>query len=286
MTATDNAAEIFDRNRRRIVRDRAHSRRQGQDFLHKEIADELYERLQLVSRSFDRCLLIGLGSKYLKDRMKALDVTPLVIDSSFLAAHEAGGVQCDEDRLPFADASFDLVISTGALDTVNDLPGALTLIRRILKPDGLFIGGFLGAESLSTLKLTLMQAEGDSVMNHIHPQIDIRTMGDLLQRTGFALPVVDSDTVKLRYRSLADLLNDIRDFGGGNLLNNNIPPMKRSTKEAAMNRFADQADERGRTNEFIEILYVSGWSPHPDQPKAARRGSGQMSLSKVLKDRL
>lgn len=285
MTATDNISEIFDRNRRRIVRDRAYSRTQGQDFLHKEMADELYERLQMVSRSFDRCLLLGLGSGYLRDRLESSGMSTIVADSSSLLAIKMRGVQCDEDRLPFADASFDLVITIGALDTVNDLPGALTLIRRVLKPDGLFLGAFLGAESLTTLKSALLQAEGDSVRNHIHPQIDIRTMGDLLQRTGFALPVIDGDTVKLRYSSLDRLVQDIRDFGGGNLLNNSIQPMKRLIAEAAPALFSKNADEQGKTSEFLEIIHVSGWAPHPDQPKAAPRGSGQMSLKSALKDR-
>jgi NADH dehydrogenase [ubiquinone] 1 alpha subcomplex assembly factor 5 len=285
MTATDNPSEIFDRNRRRSVRDRAYTRARGEDFIHKAIADELYERLQMVSRPFHQCLLMGLGSQYLAEKLKSGGMTPIIADSSFLLAAESGGVQCDEDRLPFADASFDLVISMGTLDTVNDLPGALTLIRKVLKPDGLFLGAFLGAESLTTLKSTLLLAEGDSVRNHIHPQIDIRTMGDLLQRTGFALPVVDGDSLTLRYPSLSRLLADIRDFGGSNILKNTSGPILGSLARTVTNLFADRSDDQGKVSEFLEIIHVSGWAPHPDQPKAAPRGSGQMSLTNALKDR-
>ncbi|MEP2989442.1 MAG: methyltransferase domain-containing protein [Parasphingorhabdus sp.] len=285
MTATDNISEIFDRSRRRTVRDRAYVRAHGEDFLHKEMADELYDRLQLVSRSFNRCLLIGLGSQYLANKLRPIEMHQTIADSSYLLSARARGVQCDEDRLPFADASFDLVISIGGLDTVNDLPGALSLIRRVLKPDGLFLGAFIGAESLTTLKSTLLEAEGDRVRNHIHPQIDIRTMGDLLQRTGFALPVVDSDTLKLRYGMVSRLIDDIRDFGGGNLLRSNIQPIQRSVTRFVPEFFTNRADEQGKTTEYLEVIQVSGWAPHPDQPKAAPRGSGQLSLKNALNDR-
>lgn len=285
MTATDNPSEIFDRNRRRSVRNRAYTRAKGEDFIHKAIADELYERLQMVSRPFELCLLVGLGSRYLAEKLESSGMSTVIADSSFLLAAEAGGVQCDEDRLPFADASFDLVISVGTLDTVNDLPGALTLIRKILKPDGLFLGAFLGAESLTTLKSTLLQAEGDSVRSHIHPQIDIRTMGDLLQRTGFALPVVDGDSLTLRYPSLSRLLADIRDFGGSNILANSSGPIPGPVARMATDLFAERSDDLGKVSEFLEIIHISGWAPHPDQPKAAPRGSGQMSLTNALKDR-
>ncbi len=285
MTETDNPSEIFDRTRRRKIRDRAYSRARGEDFIHKAMADELFERLQMVSRSFDQCLLLGLGAKYLAKKLKPLELHHFFADSSSRVAAGTGGVQCDEDRLPFADSSFDLIISLGTLDTVNDLPGALTLIRKILKPDGLFLGAFLGAESLVTLKSTLLQAEGDRVGNHIHPQVDIRTTGDLLQRTGFALPVVDSDTLELRYGSLNRLFSDIRDIGGSNMLRSNIRPLRRSAVEAAPVLFANRAGDDGKTSEFLECIYISGWAPHPDQPKPAPRGSGQMSLKNALKDR-
>lgn len=285
MTGTDNDSEIFDRKRRRTVRDRAFTRAHGEDFLHIEMANELYERLQLVSRSFKHCLLIGLGSEQLVDKLKATGMNLTFADASYMAAGKKGGVQCDEDRLPFADASFDLVISIGSLDTVNDLPGALSLIRRILVPDGLFLGTFLGAESLTTLKAVLLEAEGDRVSNHIHPQIDIRTMGDLLQRMGFALPVVDSDALNLRYSAFERLIEDIRDWGGSNLLRGMKHPIVRPAAQIVPEYFTNCADERGKTTEHLEIIHVTGWAPHPDQPKAARRGSGQMSLKKALNDR-
>lgn len=285
MTGTDNDSEIFDRKRRRVVRDRAYSRAKGRDFLHTEMANDLYDRLQLVSRSFKNCLLVGLGSKLLADKLKAREMKLTFADASYLMTGTIGGIQCDEDRLPFADASFDLIISIGNLDTVNDLPGALSLIRRILVPDGLFLGALLGAESLTTLKAVLLEAEGDRVRNHIHPQIDIRTMGDLLQRAGFALPVVDSDTLNLRYSAFERLIADIRNYGGSNLLHGKMHPIARPAAQIVPDFFTNRADEQGRTTEHLEIIQLSGWAPHPDQPKAARRGSGQISLKKALNDR-
>lgn len=285
MTETGNPTEIFSRKRRRVVRDRAYNRANGNDFLHLEMADEIFDRLNLVSRTFGRCLILGLGSKHLKERLESQNISCFIADPSMQLAISNNGVQCDEDRLPFADASFDLVISLGSLDTVNDLPGALTLVKRALKPDGLLLGSFLGAESLPTLKSALMFAEQDRVATHIHPQIDIRTIGNLLLRAGFALPVADSDTLELKYATMTKLVDDIRNFGGGNMLNGNNVALSKAVIKDAQEQFHGQANKSGKTSEFVELIYISGWAPHPDQPKPAHRGSGQKSLTQVLNNR-
>src|SRR5919107_1568930 len=120
----------------------------------------------------------------------------------------AGGVQGDEDRLPFADEAFDLIVSVGVLDTVNDLPGALLLIRRALRPDGLFLAAFPGAGSLPRLKRAMLAADavGGGAAARVHPQIEVRSAGDLLTRAGFALPVVDVQPVDVRFASLLGLV--------------------------------------------------------------------------------
>ncbi|MEP3226892.1 MAG: class I SAM-dependent methyltransferase [Parasphingorhabdus sp.] len=282
MDDNNGPSDIFDRDRRRHFRDRAFQRSQGQDFVGHIMAEEILDRLSLVKREFKTCLLIGQAAHSLRPALDTLGINSFCAEAGYRSNHTQGGVQCDEDRLPFADGSFDLIINIGTLDSVNDLPGALALMRRILIPDGLFLAGFMGAESLTMLKANLMMAEGDRIASHIHPQIDIRTAGDLMSRTGFALPVIDSDTLRLRYGEFDKLISDLRDIGSGNVLKAQIQPISRNIYNEAKNQFKAHATPDGKTTEIIELIYLCGWAPHPDQPAPARRGSGQMSLKDAL----
>jgi NADH dehydrogenase [ubiquinone] 1 alpha subcomplex assembly factor 5 len=194
-------------------------------------------------------------------------------------------VQADEDRLPFADGAFDLVVSAGALDTVNDLPGALLLIRRALRSDGLFLGAFLGAGSLPRLKRAMLAADSieGGASPRIHPQIDVRAAGDLLARAGFALPVVDAQPVDVRFSALLDLVRDLRAMAATNILaQRSRRPLGRHGLAAAI---ADFEEGEERTTERFEILHLLGWAPSPDQPQPARRGSATVSLAQALKPR-
>lgn len=254
----------FDRRLRRIRRDRAVRRFGEADYLHRMIADELIERLDLVKRGFRRALDLGCASGYLTKRLRerGLDVT--AADTGFAFACGAGGVQCDEDRLPFADGSFDLIASLGALDAVNDLPGALFLIRRALAPDGLFLGAFAGAGSLPRLRSAMLAADAaeGGASPHIHPQIDVRAAGDLLARAGFALPVADGHGFDVRFPSLFALVSDLRAMGATNVLaGRSRRPLRRAGVVAAASDFAAHADSDGKTAERFEIVYLSGWAP-------------------------
>lgn len=274
--------ELFDRKRRRRFRDRAFQRTQGTDFIGKIMSEEILDRLSLVKRDFQKCLLIGQAGHSLRPALKNIGIETIAADAGFDSVAAVKGIQCDEDRLPFADHSFDLIINIATLDGVNDLPGALALSRRILKPDGLLLASFIGAESLTTLKSTLMQAESDQVAPHVHPQIDIRTMGDLVSRVGLALPVIDSDGLNLRYSRFGKLIDDIRDIGGGKILLGADRPLSKTVYGRALQIFQGRADTDGKITEHFELIYLCGWAPHPDQPVAARRGSGQVSLRTAL----
>ncbi|HET9640302.1 MAG TPA: methyltransferase domain-containing protein [Allosphingosinicella sp.] len=273
----------FDRRLRRLRRDRAAARFAEADYLHRLAADELIERLDFVKRDFRRALDLGCAGGYLTRRLRerGLEVTACDCGSAF--ARRAGGVQADEDRLPFADGAFDLIVSVGALDGVNDLPGALLLVRRALRPDGLFLGAFAGAGSLPRLRRAMLAAdeiEGGAAAR-IHPQIDVRAAGDLLTRAGFALPVVDAQPVDVRFRSLLDLVRDLRGMGATNLLAaRSRRPLGRHGLAAAIADFDTAGD---KTTERFEILHLLGWSPSPDQPRPAQRGSGTVSLAEALK---
>jgi SAM-dependent methyltransferase len=276
----------FDRRLRRLRRDRAAAGDDGADYLIRRAADELVDRLDAVQRDFRSALDLGCGRGHLTNRLRerGLDVTPTDAGAGFAAA--ADGIQCDEDRLPFPAASFDLVVSVGVLDSVNDLPGALALARRALRPDGLFLAAFAGAGSLPRLRRAMRAAdaaEEKGASARIHPQIDVRAAGDLLTRAGFALPVVDREPLIVRFSSLARLVDDLRGMGATNALAGPIRPLGRLGLAAAAADFADGAGPDGRTDEQFEIIHLSGWAPAPSQPRPARRGSATASLAEALK---
>ena len=274
-----SAPEIFSPLARRQRRDRAAAGFDDFRFLYDFMREGIEERLGAVKRDFTDMLDLGCWDSSFVPPPGA-NITRC--DPGAIFARDAGGVQADEDRLPFADGSFDLVVSIGTLDTVNDLPGALTLIRRALRPDGLFLGAFVGAGSLSTLRRALMQAERERPAARLHPQIDVRSAGDLLARAGFALPVADTESLNVRYGDLFALLRDLRGMGATNVMRDRAP-LSRTTLAAAAQAFADLADPDGRTPERFEVITVTGWTPDPSQPKPARRGSATASLADALK---
>jgi SAM-dependent methyltransferase len=278
----------FDRRLRRMRRDRAAMRFDEADYLHRLVADDLVERLGLVSRDFGRALDLGCAGGYLAGRLRERGIEVVTADPGLAFAAAAGGVACDEDLLPFADGSFDLAVSVGVLDSVNDLPGALVLIRRALKPDGLFLGAFAGAGSLPRLRAAMLAADAaeGGAAPRIHPQIDVRAAGDLLARAGFALPVADGEGFDVRFTGLMPLVRDLRAMGATNVLaTRSKRPLGRYALAAAMAAFEADADPDGKTAERFEIVHVLGWAPSPDQPKPARRGSGTVSLAQALKAR-
>ena len=274
-----SAPEIFSLLARRQRRDRAAAGFDDFRFLYDFMAEGIAERLGAGKRDFTDMLDLGCWDASFAPPPGA-SVTRC--DPGEVFARNAGGVQADEDRLPFADGSFDLVVAIGTLDTVNDLPGALTLIRRALRPDGLFLGAFLGAGSLATLRRALMQAERDRPAARLHPQIDVRSAGDLLARAGFALPVADTESLNVRYGDLFALLRDLRGMAATNVMRDRAP-LSRTTLAAAAQAFAELADPDGRTRERFEVITVTGWTPDPSQPKPARRGSATASLAEALK---
>lgn len=263
--------DIFDRALRRARRDRAAPI--YDPFLRDFMLEGILERLSAVTRSFTAVLDLGSADG-------SLDVPGATItrcDPGAIFARD--GLQADEDRLPFAEASFDLVVSAGVLDSVNDLPGALTLIRRVLRPDGLFLGAFVGAGSLATLRAVLRDVEPG--VARLHPQVDVRSAGDLLMRAGFALPVADAEVLNVRYASLFSLFRDLRATASTNVMTRRTP-LSRATLAGAAEAFAARADEGGRTPERFDVVFLTGWAPDPSQPKPARRGSATASLAAAL----
>lgn len=280
--ASNHAPEIFDRAARRLRRDRAAPVFADADFVRTTMLDGIAERLDAVTRDFTDILDLGCFDGGFALPTARPDARIARCDAGHRFAAHSHGVQADEDRLPFADASFDLVVSAGVLDQVNDLPGALTLIRRVLRPDGLFLGAFVGAGSLPSLRSALRTAEAERPAARLHPQIDVRSAGDLLMRAGFALPVADIETLNVGYRDVGRLLGDLRGMAATNVLAGRSALTRRTFAGLAQS-FADLADENGRTAERFEIIFLTGWSPAPSQPKPARRGSATASLTDALR---
>jgi SAM-dependent methyltransferase len=265
---TEAPALPFDAALGRLRRTRAGAGKDEAWWLHRRAGAELHDRLELVARRFTRAVELS-SDPWLGDRLfeRGLEV-----------------VRVEEEQLPSLDpGSFDLAISVGLLDTINDLPGALALLRRALKPDGLFLAAFAGAGSLPRLRQAMRAAEaaeGRDPAPRIHPQIDVRAAGDLLTRAGFALPVADREVVEVRYASLPRLLADLRLTGGTNILaQRSKAPFTRLGLGAAMADFGEATVER------FELVFLSGWAPAASQPAPARRGSGTASLADALRPR-
>jgi len=278
--------EIFSRPLRRLRRDRAQPGYADHAFLRDAIVDGLLDRLDLVTRSFARALDLGCADGSLTHALiaRGIEVTPCDAGGRFAAA--LGGVQADEDALPFEPGSFDLIVSAGALDSVNDLPGALIQCRRALRPDGLFLAGFVGAGSLPRLRAAVAAADdarGGPVPARFHPGIEVRAAGDLLARAGFVLTVADSEPLDVGYPHVLRLVADLRGMAATSQLSGQRPPWFGRARLAALaDAFAAQADADGRVREHFELVFMTGWAPGPDQPQPARRGSATASLAAAL----
>jgi SAM-dependent methyltransferase len=194
---------------------------------------------------------------------------------------------CDEDLLPFKDASFNLIVSGLALHRVNDLPGSLIQIRHALMPDGLFMAAALGARALIELRQALIEAEGEmdgGASPRISPFGDVREYGGLLQRAGFALPVADAETVKVVYPSPRELMREVRALGGGNVLTaRSKAPLPRRTLERAEAIYRERhATPDGRVSATYEFVFMSGWAPHASQQQPLKPGSAAQRLADAL----
>ena len=282
---TDGPPLIFDRGAYRARRRRA-ALLDGDQFLAIEAAEALALRLAAINRNFARAL--DLGSREASFEL----LSPLAEHwtRAGLALRPAAGAQAaiaSEEAIPFAGQSFDLVTSVLALHAVNDLPGALVQIRQILKPDGLFVAALFGGETLNELRRSFAQAELE-MLGGISPRVspfgDIRDIGGLLQRAGFALPVTDMERTVVRYSDPMKLFDDLRVLGETNVLKERLKTgLGRRTLEAALASYAANfRDEDGRFRATFDIVYLTGWAPHESQQKPLRPGSATTRLADAL----
>ncbi|MDF1748367.1 MAG: methyltransferase domain-containing protein [Alphaproteobacteria bacterium] len=289
-----NEQTVFDRSLLRHRRNRAAQRMGDHDFLFREVADRLLERLEDVARVFDTALDLGARDGAFADQLRLSGRAHQVMlcDRSpvFAAQATAHGhpiFVADEDMLPLRDESFDLITSSLALHWVNDLPGALVQINRALKPDGLFQGAILGGETLTELRQCLMEAElaeMGGVSPRVSPMVDLRDAAGLLQRAGFALPVADMDRIEVSYADPFRLMADLRAMGEANAV---LERLKHGTRRSVFLRAAELYASRfagpdGRITARFEVIFLHGWRPAATQPKPLAPGSAKSRLADAL----
>ena len=285
---------VFDRAQVRRQRDRAALRLAEHDFLFQEVAERVSDRLLDMARTFPMALDLGCHggelSRVLKERggietLVRSDLSPLMAAKA--GAGSGLALAADEEFLPFAPQSFDLVISNLSLHWVNDLPGALLQIRHCLKEDGLFVVAMLGGETLWELRQCLMEAEMEETGGarpRVSPFADLRDLGGLLQRAGFSLPVVDSDEITVTYGDVMRLFADLRGMGEGNAVMARAKGFtRRSTLFRAMALYEQRfKDESGRLPASFQIMTMTAWRPHVSQQKPLAPGSGRVNLAEAL----
>ncbi len=290
MTRPD-PSRIFDRALLARRRDRIADAAEDHDFLLERVADDIAERLALVQRRFPLAVNIGAHHGLLSQRIRGSAGIQRIINVDhaprLLARCEGLRVVADEEALPFAAASLDLVVSGLSLHLVNDLPGALVQIRRALKPDGLLLAALLGGETLKELRQAWLAAEAEvtgGASPRVAPFADVRDLGTLLQRAGFALPVVDSEIVTVRYASPLALMRELKAMGASNMLSaRHRHPVTRGLLARVIEIYAERfAGADGRVPATFEILTLTAWAPDESQPKPLQPGSAQARLADAL----
>ncbi len=289
--------EVFDRQQLRQRRGRAAATLPAHDFLFREVATRLVDRLADIRRDFPFALDLGCHNGCIATAAETLAAGKIrTLIQADLSPQMAGAARsnaaiptlaADEERLPFGDASFDLILSCASLHLVNDLPGALIQIRQALKPDGVFLAALFGGATLTELRQAWLAAETSlegGAGPRVAPFAELHDAAGLLQRAGFALPVADSDQITVTYENPLKLMADLRGMGETNvLIERRRTPTRRATLKAAIEHYRAQfADHDGRVPATFQILFLTGWAPAADQPQALRPGSASARLADAL----
>ena len=277
----------FDRRAVRLHRTAA-ARNGEADFLFSDVAGRLADRLDDITRRFPVALELGARHGAFSAAIAGKRKTDFLIEADLSPAF-ARHLAVDEESLPFAPSSLDAVISNLALHWVNDLVGTLIQVRMALRPDGLLLAALLGGETLVELRHMLAESEiaiTGGLSPRLSPMVDVRDAGALLQRAGFALPVVDSDRITVTYPDAFALMRDLKAMGESNALADR--PRTFSRRDVflhAASLYQDRhADHETRIPATFDIIYLTAWAPHTSQQQPLRPGSGNISLTQVLED--
>ncbi len=281
---------IFNRRLVQKHRARASDHFAQHDFFLQRMVGMLAERLEETTRHFDTVLMLGAHSgQFDADIKRAARATTLIhADASPAMARQcpSPAISCDEEWLPFAQHSLDAILCPWGLHWVNDMVGSLIQMRQALKPDGLLLAMLPGAHSLQELRDILTDAElqlYSGVSARIAPFVDVRDAGNLLQRAGFALPVVDSDMLTITYPTMRNMLHDLRGMGETNALNETPRPLTRSLLKTAEELYhARYKLEDNSLPLSVEVVACTAWAPDSSQPTPAKRGSGEVDMEQFF----
>ncbi|KAF9567410.1 S-adenosyl-L-methionine-dependent methyltransferase [Agrocybe pediades] len=295
--------QVFDRNTKRMQRDRAALAEGGEksktvDYLREEVAERMLERFLDIKRSFATIVDLGSGPGHFTKLLETNKVkTSIMLDSSEPTLErdpdsdfevEVKRIHADEENLleSIPPNSQEAIVSCLSLHWVNDLPGTLIQIQKALKPDGLFLGAMFGGDTLFELRTSLQLAEIEregGISPHVSPMTDTRDISNLLARAGFTMLTVDIDEVKVGYPSMWELMEDLQSMGENNAVIGRRNVIHRDTLAAASAIYKGMhGTEDGSVPATFQIIYMIGWKPAPSQPKPLERGSGKVSLKDVL----
>jgi SAM-dependent methyltransferase len=277
MTMNDNPPRPFDRA---LLGERLRraTRLGPATFLLDRVAEDMAERLHAVLREFSSGIDLGTPGDQARG---AIDARVRQLTAVALPAS-------DSEPLPLAPQSIDLAVSALALQFVNDLPGVLAQVRRALKPDGMLLAALIGGDTLTELRQSFAAAEAEvegGVSPRVAPFADLRDIGGLLQRAGFALPVTDVDRIVVRYDNAFALMHDLRRMGATNILTERRRTLsRRATLLKMAHVYAERfADPDGRIRATFDIIWLSGWAPHESQQKPLKPGSAKVRLEEAVK---
>jgi SAM-dependent methyltransferase len=280
---------LFDRSLLKRRRQKLDVDSEAFSFLCQEVSERLLDRFRTFKRDFDICFQMGNDGGHLaKDLIKSSKFFILSDPGCLLSQNKSiSCVIADEEFFPVSKNSLDLIISFLSLNSVNDIPGALTQHLNSLKPDGLFMAAFIGEDSLYELRSVFQQIEIErykGISNRFMPLISTKDAGYLLGRAGFALPVTDMDRVVVKYPSITKLLQDLKITGNTSILmNRSHPPLSKGfLKDVESLYQAKFCHPEGGIQLTFDLVYMTGWRPAPNQQQPLKRGSAQQSLRDVL----
>jgi SAM-dependent methyltransferase len=287
-----SAPIVFDRAA--VRRNRRRAQRLGPaTFLIDRAAEDFCDRLRAVLRRFALAVDLASPTDAVRRRLRDADLVSAIVAVTDGANAGAGTrdddptIVADAEALPLREDSLDLVVSALALQFVDDLPGTFVQVRRALKPDGLFLAALVGGDSLTELRQAFAAAEAEleaGAAPHVAPFPDVRAIGMLLQRAGFALPVADVERLTVRYASPFALMQDLRRMGATNALaERRRTPLRRSTLLRTAEIYAERfADPDGKVRATFDIVWLSGWKPHASQQQPLAPGSAKARLADAL----
>lgn len=279
-----SAPHIFDRHK--MARQFARRPHQDIDFITALVVQDLSDRLATISRGFSKALILAPETRHLPIVIPTADGSVQFARLPTLAA-ETGEALVDPENLHLEDSDYDLIVSLFDLAAINDVPGFITQAHRHLRPDGLFMAAFVGGASLNELRRAWLSADSahlNGAVARVAPFIGTRDAGGLLQNAGLALPVADVETHVVRYASALNLMAEIKQFGASNPLIGGSGLVTPNHLRSAVDTYAETAsDPDGKVRATLEIVWISGWSPHDSQQQPLKPGSAKISLKDVLK---